>query len=67
MPQRRNGPLAGPRLGVDWDGLLVGKPKKYNGTHTGAKTNVFRANKRYPTKKFRSYQKNGNVYVERTK
>jgi hypothetical protein len=67
MPQRKNGPNAGPTFGIVWDKLVLHKPVRYRGTATGAKTNAYRANQRYKDKKFRSFTKNNKVYIERTK
>ncbi len=64
MAARKNGPKAGPTIGISWENLSVGKPVKYNGTATGAKANASRANRRYPEMKFRTFQV---VYVERVK
>lgn len=67
MPARKNGPLCGPKLGFAWDELPVGKPRLYRGSSKGAKTNAHRANNLYDGKRFRSFQKNGKVYIERVK
>lgn len=74
MAARKNGRLAGPTHGTEWEKLPLNTPKQYLGTSKGAKANVCRANKRYPDLRFRSYKKlrlrkNGTVeekvYIER--
>lgn len=67
MAARRNGPRAGPVLGISWEKLPLKVPKLYPGTSTGAKTNTCRANIRYPEMRFRSFKKNKKVYIERTR
>lgn len=67
MAMRKNGPRAGSKHGIMWPELAVGKAVEYVGTPNGARTNAFRANKRYPKLNFRTYKKNNRIYIERTK
>ena len=51
-------------LGLSWQRMKVGV-FTYKGTQTGAKANVCRANKLYAPKKWKSFCKDGEVFVER--
>ncbi len=67
MAARRNGPRAGPVLGIMWETMAVGVPMVYPGTPNGARTNTSRANKRYPKLSFRTFKRAKRIYVERVK
>jgi hypothetical protein len=52
-------------LGISWQRMKIGV-YVYKGTYTGAKANVCRANRSYAPKKWKTYSKDGEVFVERT-
>lgn len=51
-------------LGLDWQTMKIGSVS-YDGTAKGAKANVCRANRSYKPKKWRSYQTEAGVFIER--
>jgi len=65
MPAKRNGPRSGKTFGNEWPDMPVKQPVIYKGTANGAKANAYRANVRYPNLRFRTFQENKKVFVER--
>ena len=60
-PRRRRG-----RPGINWRDMELCGPIAYPGTAQGAKANAWRANRFYAPKKYRSFQYDRKVFVERT-
>lgn len=51
-------------LGIDWQAMPIGK-HLYRGSTKGAKANACRASKLYKPKKFITFSKGKEVFVER--
>ena len=51
-------------LGLDWQHMKVGI-HAYTGSAKGGKANVYRSNLLYGPKKWRSFVKDGAVFIER--
>lgn len=52
------------RCGMAWKTMKLGK-YKYPGTYTGAKSNVCRANRMYPAKRWVTYSTDDGTFIER--